>query len=154
MRDRQLEEDERKAFEQESEEFLKKQLAEMAELEQKQRKAGLLTEDAAPIKLAIGRALPEHKEEKPDIGPVKARPSIMLDGDDEEEDPANKKKRTLVKLEYDQGPGLTEAEKVATRNAKLLDIRSQVPKEKKRLWAMSIEWAAMNEVSGFDRAPV
>lgn len=146
VRDRQLEEDERKALEQESEEFLKRQLLEMAELDEKQKQAGLLTEDAAPIKLAINRpVIPEvKKEEKPDLAP-KPRLGITFDGDEEEEDPTKKKKRTLVKLEY-EGDGLTEAEKVAKRNARLLDIRAQVPREKKRLWSAGIEWAAINEV--------
>ena len=146
VRDRQLEEDERKALEIESEEFLKRQMLEMAELEERQREAGLLTEDAAPIKLAITRPVNHEikREEKPDIG-SKFRPGISFDGEEEEEDPAKKKKRTLVKLEY-EGDGLTEAEKIAKRNARLLEIRALVPKEKKRLWTTSIEWAAVNEV--------
>lgn len=120
----------------------------MAELEEKQKQAGLLTEDSAPIKLAINAPVFHEvkKEDKPDTIAPKSRPAIILDGDEEEEDPAKKKKRTLVKLEY-QGDGLTEAEKVAKRNAKLLEIRAQVPKERKRLWSMSIEWASISEVS-------
>ncbi len=151
VRDRQLEEDEVKALEQESEEFLKRQMIEMAELEETQKQAGLLTEDAAPIKLAINPPVfPEvKKEEKPDLAGSRHRPGINFDGDEEEEDPAKKKKRTLVKLEY-EGDGLTEAEKVAKRNARLLEIRAQIPRERKRLWSMDIEWAAINEVSGLD----
>ncbi len=147
VRDRQLEEDERKALEAESEEFLKRQLAEMAELEVKQKQAGLLTEDAAPIKLAINApVIPEvKKDDQSDIANPKPRPGINFDGDEEEEDPKKKKKRILVKLEY-EGDGLTEAEKIAKRNAKLLEIRAQVPRERKRLWSTKIEWATMNEV--------
>ena len=148
MRDRQLEEDELKALEQESEEFLKRQLVEMAELEAKQKEAGLLTEDAAPIKLALSRPVfsEMNKEEKPDITTGKARHGITFEGEEEEdEEAAKKKKRTLVKLEY-EGDGLTEAEKVAKRNARLLEIRSQVPRERRQLWSHRIEWAAINEV--------
>ena len=65
LRDRHKEEEERGAIEAESEEFLKRQMAELVELEEKQRAAGLLTEDAAPIRLALNAPIvPEAKEEK------------------------------------------------------------------------------------------
>lgn len=119
----------------------------MAELGEKQKQAGLLTEDAAPIKLNINPPIfPEiKKEEKPTIEISKVRPGITFEAEEEEEDPAKKKRRTLVKLEY-EGDGLSEAEKVAKRNAKLLEIRAQVSGERKRLWVLNIEWAAINEV--------
>ena len=147
LRDRHKEEEERKALEIESEEFLKRQMAEMVELEVKQRAAGLLTEDAAPIRLALNTMTrPEPKDEaRPDFVPSK--PSMAFGGDDEEEEEAKKKsKRTLVKLEY-EGDGLTEAEQLAKRNAKLLEIRNGLPRDRKRLFAAPVEWASLSEVS-------
>jgi hypothetical protein len=140
-------------LEKESEEFLKMQMAELAELEEKQRSRGLLTEDAAPIKLAIEPIKEPKKEEKKlEVAPPKPRPVVTFDAD-EEEDAAVKKKRTFVKLEYEgDDDGLTEAEKAAQRNARLLEIRRQIPKEKRRLWSHRIEWAAINEVSCLRRS--
>lgn len=151
VRDRQREEDELKALEAESEEFLQKQLAELAALEEEQKKRGLLTEDAAPIKLALsleaGASEPVKEEKKPDVAP-KPRPAVAFDGDEDEEVIAEKKKkRTLVKLEYEGGSVLSEAEQLARRNAKLLEIRTSVPKEKEKLWSTSLDWSAITDVS-------
>jgi hypothetical protein len=149
VRDRQFEEDEQRALEKESEEFLKKQMAELAELEDKQRRAGLLTEDAAPIRLAMAPVIePKKEEKKPETAPVKPRPGLTFDNDEDDE-AAIKKKRTFIKLD-DAGEvdeSLTEAERAVQRNARLLGIRKQIPKEKRRLWTTRIEWAAINEVS-------
>ena len=124
-------------------------MAELAELEEKQKAAGLLTEDAAPIRLALDAMVPKEprEEKKPDIAPPKPRPGIAFGGDDDdEEESERKKKRTLVRLEY-EGDGLSEAEKVAQRNAKLLEIRRDIPKDRRSLFAMAVQWAAIPEVS-------
>lgn len=147
VRDRQFEEDEIKRLEAESEAFLKKQMAEMAELEARQKARGLLTEDAPMIKLAID-APAEVKEDKPEPPP---RPKAAFgEGDDDEMDGGPKKvKRTLVKLEYDGGMGIenvNEAAEAARRNAKLLEVRNGIPRDKRRLWDFDIEWEAMTPV--------
>ncbi|WWD18199.1 hypothetical protein CI109_102649 [Kwoniella shandongensis] len=155
VRDRQLEEDELKALERESEEFLKKQLAEMAEMEEQQRARGLLTEDAAPIKLDIKPVLMSeikpknpNEEKKPSVAPSK-KPGVAFgdDDDDLDESGEKKKKRTFVKLDFDgeMDGGLTEAEKIAKRNARLLEIRKAIPGDKRSLWASEIDWAAVGE---------
>ncbi|WVR05586.1 hypothetical protein IAU60_002605 [Kwoniella sp. DSM 27419] len=148
VRDRQLEEDERIALERESEEFLKKQMAELAELEIEQKARGLLTEDAAPIKLAIAPAPADAKpkeEKKPVVAPP--RPGVALGADDDEEESERKKKRTFVRLDADgeQGDGLTEAERIAKRNARLLEIKKDIPTDRRSLWRSDIEWAALSE---------
>jgi RNA-binding protein 25 len=143
MRDRHNEEEEKRALEQESEDFLKNQLIEMSQLEDKQREAGLLSEDAVPIRLALQNPATEVKEE---VLPAKPKPTLTFDGDDEEDEAAKKKTRTLVKLEYG-GDGLTEAERLAKRNAKLLELRSDIPRDRRQVWTIRIEWAAINEVS-------
>ena len=156
VRDRQFEEDEIKRLEAESEAFLKKQMAEMAELEARQKARGLLTEDAPMIKLALD-AVPEVKEEKPE--PLPRPKAAFGEGDEDEADGGPKKaKRTLVKLEYD-GNGVgkvdaNEAAEAARRNAKLLEIRNTVPRDKRRLWATDIEWEAMSSVRPFLFNPV
>jgi hypothetical protein len=121
-------------------------MEEMAQLEQEQKKAGLLTEDAAPIRLNIAAAaVPVVTKKVEEAETVKPKPKIAFEGDEDEENEANKKKRTLVKLEYG-GDGLTDAEKIAKRNAKLLEIKGEIPKDRRRLWATNIEWAAISEV--------
>lgn len=148
VRDRQFEEDEIKRLEAESEAFLKKQMAEMAELEARQKARGLLTEDAPMIKLAIDAPTPTVKEDKPEPPP---RPKAAFgEGDDDEMDGGPKKvKRTLVKLEYDGGMGIenvNEAAEAARRNAKLLEVRNGIPRDKRRLWDFDIDWEAMTPV--------
>lgn len=138
-----------KALERESEEFLQKQMEELARLEEAQKERGLLTEDAAPIKLALASSAPiEPKSTKVEQPAPKPRPVIDFDGDDEDEVASDRKKqRHLVKLEYDENSGgLTEAEKVAMRNAQLLDVRSQVTRDRRTLWSMRLDWNAINEV--------
>lgn len=149
LRDRHREEDERRKLEAESEEFLRKQMAELAELEEKQRARGLLTEDAAPIKLAMNAVpKPEVKEEKkPPPPPSK----VAFDEDEEMEDGSRqKKKRPMVKLEDDSGVDrdeMTEVEKVARRNAKLLEVKRMVPTDRRALFDYPVNWDAIPLVS-------
>ncbi|EIW72718.1 hypothetical protein TREMEDRAFT_13947, partial [Tremella mesenterica DSM 1558] len=147
VRDRNVEADEMAALEKESEEFLKKQMEEFASMEQDKRNAGLLSEDAAPIRLALNRVpMPEPKEEKPKVVSRPVPQSVFGEGD-EEEQAVRKKQRTLVKLEYDgaEDTGLTEAEQAAKRTARLLEIRERLPHERRRLFGFEVEWAALTE---------
>lgn len=128
-------------------------MAEMAELEAQQKARGLLTEDAPMIKLALD-AKPESKEEKkPDVAP---RPNMAFgEGDDDDEEGGPKRKgRTLVKLDYDEkdlkGENVNEAEMAARRNARLLEIRGQIPRDQRRLWSTDIAWAAITPVRQLD----
>lgn len=124
-------------------------MAEMAELEARQKARGLLTEDAPMVKLALDAKPETKKEEKPE--PVVRPKAAFGEGDDDEElDGPKRKQRTFVKLEYDESDrkieNVNEAEMAARRNAKLLEIRNHVPREKRRLWSMDIEWDAMTPV--------
>lgn len=149
VRDRQAEEDERKQLERESEEFLRKQMEELADMEGKQKNSGLLSEDLAPIKLAIAppAVTTVKKEEKKEVVP--AAPAVQFTDDDEEA--GQRKHRTFVKLEAEEtdplADGLTEAERQAQRNARLLQLRKRVPSDRKALWAQRIEWKAITQVS-------
>lgn len=124
-------------------------MEEMAELEAQQKARGLLTEDAAPIKLAMASVpRPEPKEEKKVVAPPPS--NVAFDEDEEVNGEAGtKKKRTLVRLEYD-GPEdkeISDAEKIARRNAKLLEFKRVVPLDRRSLWASTIEWPALTQVS-------
>jgi hypothetical protein len=150
LRDKHREEDERRKLEADAEEFLQKQMQEFAELEAQQRARGLLTEDAAPVKLAMSsvpRPEPRKEEKKPAAPP----PKVAFEEDEETMEEVDKKKtRTLVRLEYD-GPAdkddVSEAERIARRNAKLLEVKRMVPNDRRSLWASVIEWAAISQVS-------
>ncbi|BEI87165.1 hypothetical protein CcaverHIS002_0705110 [Cutaneotrichosporon cavernicola] len=150
IEDRRLEDAEIKALEAESEDFLKQQAAEMAAMEEKQRKKGLLTEDAAPVKLNLSTAkitVPEPKEEK--SAPV-AKPGVTF-GDDEDEDEASaaKKKRTFVKLDYDQivaEAGIPDEAEVAKQKARLLEITKSLPTSTRSIFRSSVDWSAVQQV--------
>ncbi|WWC88177.1 uncharacterized protein L201_003082 [Kwoniella dendrophila CBS 6074] len=154
VRDRQQEEDELQALEKESEEFLKKQMAELAELEIEQKAKGLLTEDAAPIKLNLNiQPTPVDVKPKEEKKPTIPHKPVILAGDDEEEN-ERKQKRTLIKLDSDNDiaskidTGLTtgtEAERIAKRNAKLLEIKKSLPERKRDIFRSSIDWAAIDQ---------
>lgn len=151
MRDRHLEEDERRKAEADAEAFLKQQQIELAELEAHQKARGLLTEDAAPIKLDINSVPRPPPKEAPRAEVVAPKPNVAFDEDEEMHDAAQKKRRTLVKLEYDAdqplGEEISEAERIARRNAKLLSVRRMVPSDRRALWETPIEWAALSNVS-------
>ncbi|TXT04929.1 hypothetical protein VHUM_04012 [Vanrija humicola] len=142
--DRRLESDEIKSLEAESEDFLQKQMAELASLEERQRKAGLLADDAAPIKLAIAaQAAAEPKETKPAAAQLHPRPAIAL-GDEDDDASSQKKRRALVKLDYEKP--LDEAEEVAKTRARLLDISKNLPRSAAAIFDSVIEWSAVQSV--------
>jgi RNA-binding protein 25 len=124
-------------------------MAEMAELEAQQKARGLLTEDAPMVKLALDAKPEVKKEEKPEPA-IRPKAAFGENDDDDDMDGPKRKQRTFVKLDYDESDrkieNVNEAEMAARRNAKLLEIRNQVPREKRRLWSMGIEWAAMTPV--------
>lgn len=154
VRDRQAEQDEIKALEKESEDFIKKQMEEMERMEVEQKQRGLLTEDAAPIKLDLNVRPPTAPADVKPAAPVpSAAPSrpapVAFEEDDDEEVAADKRKhRTFVKLEYDESAlaKMTDAERAAITNAQLLDVRKQIPRDKRTLWGLSLDWDAINEV--------
>jgi hypothetical protein len=125
-------------------------MAEMAELEKQQKARGLLTEDAPMIKLALDAPPEVKKEDKPEP-PPRPKAAFGENDDDDEMDGPKRKQRTLVKLEYDESDRkietVNEAEQAARRNAKLLEVRNQIPRDKRRLWLTDIVWEAMTPVS-------
>lgn len=143
--DRRKEDAEIKALEAESEQFLQRQMEEMAKLEAEQRQAGLLTEDAAPVKLAITTKI-EPPVVKSPVPQVPQKAALAL-SDDEDDTAVRKKKRALVKLEHEDGHDqvMEDAEEQAKRAARLLDIRKHLPTRPRDVFAESVHWRAVED---------
>jgi hypothetical protein len=155
VRDRQAEQEEIKALERESEEFLKRQMEEMSRLEEEQKGRGLLTEDAAPIKLDLAAVAPAAATTVASAPIARAAPlappPAVFGGEDDEEDIAadKRKQRTFVKLDYDESAmaAMTEPERAAMQNAQLLNVRNQISRDRRSLWGMRLDWEIINDVS-------
>lgn len=161
VRDRQREADEQAALERETDDLLKRQMDEMADIEAKGRAAGLLFEDAKKIKVAIGAgtAAPSHpgtitpstsaatvkSETKPKVAPTRGNAASAFGADDEEDDV--KKKRTLVRLDEDGAAPGARSNIEAKTQAKLSDIRSGIPTSPAELWSFKLRWEGLSQVS-------
>lgn len=143
LEDRRQEDAELKALEAESEELLRQQTAELAALEDRHRQVGLLTEDAAPIKLAISAPVVPAPVEEKKPAPAPAPPALAL-GDEEDDGAIQKRKRALIKLEYEQS--LDEAEEEAKRTARLLAIVKQLPSSQNSAFDSPVDWASIQPV--------
>lgn len=122
---------------------------EMRSLADEQRKAGLLLDDGAPIKLSISAAIapPATSAAAPSTGDNKG-PSAGVFGVEEEEELTRKRKGPLVKLDFgrfDSGEA---------RGARLTKVKEAVSKEKEVLWKTKIRWEALSEVRLFHRFQV
>jgi hypothetical protein len=98
---------EREAARVAAEERAKEEAREQALLAEKQKAAGILTDETAPIKLTVAPLLHEGGvsgyagAKKKDVKPAAGAGVKFVADDDEEEDA--KKKRVLVKLDYGEG---------------------------------------------------
>jgi RNA-binding protein 25 len=152
--------DEQAALEKETDDLLKRQMDEMADVEAKGRAAGLLFEDAKPIKVAIAAnpVQPSHQpvtssastasvktEAKPKVAPVRGAAATAFGADEEEEDV--KKKRTLVRLDEDSNPTGGRSGVEAKTQSKLREIRDTIPTSPRELWNFKIKWDALTPVS-------
>lgn len=118
----------------ESEQFLARQMDEMQALQDEQRKAGLLLDDGAPVKLNVSlAAAAPHK----DTG---AKDKAAVFGqDEEEEENLRKRKAPMPKLDLAEG-----GEKAKEKLAK---IRSSVPRDKESLFKAKVRWDGLSDVS-------
>lgn len=107
---------------------------------------GLLSEDAAPIKVAIVPKLAEvkAKDERQSSAPPAPKPALALGDDEEEENVVQKKKRAMVKLELEQS--LDAAEENARRTARLVEISKRLPSSRS-IFKSDINWDILNNVS-------
>lgn len=163
VRDRQREVDEQAALEKEADDMLKRQMDEMADVEAKGRAAGLLFEDAKPIKVAIAAtpAQPSQNavasssaatvktEIKPKVAPSRGVAATAFGGDEEEDDV--KKKRTLIRLDEDVGTTGAKNGIEGKTQAKLSDIRNSIPTSPAELFNLKIKWEALTPVSSTRR---
>jgi RNA-binding protein 25 len=136
---------------QESEAFLARQMDEMRSLAEEQRKAGLLLDDGAPVKLSISTSVPAPTTSAATApsagdnkGPAAALPGVF--GVEEEEELTRKRKGPLVKLDFG---GFDSGE---ARGARLTKVKEAVSKDKEVLWKTKIRWEALSEVRLFSTA--
>lgn len=165
-RSRAIEERQAEHLRQESETFLAKQMEEMQSLADEQRKAGLLLDDSAPVKLSIGAtsqpgaATTGHPGN--DAAPTKSSgaavpkkagmniissskpPAAGVFGadEDDEDDPSVKRKAQLVKIDF----GGFEAD---SRKDRLEKLRASIKSDKDSLFKAKIRWDGITDVCVF-----
>ncbi|OJA18270.1 hypothetical protein AZE42_04994 [Rhizopogon vesiculosus] len=118
----------------ESEKFLARQMEDMQALAEEQRKAGMLLDDGAPVKLSVSLNPPPVKAE-----PVtkETKPAVFGQEEEEEED-IKKRKVPLVKLDF----SATEGEKAKER---LQMIKESVPHNKEALFKAKVRWDGVSD---------
>lgn len=123
----------------ESEAFLARQMDEMQALAEEQRKAGMLLDDGAPVKLNVslapGPAAPKTE------GADKSAAKTVFGQEDEEENVARRRKVPLVKLDFSAA---NDNEKAKER---LERIKASVPKDKETLFKAKVRWDGVTDVS-------
>ncbi|KAH9922931.1 uncharacterized protein B0H18DRAFT_878938 [Fomitopsis serialis] len=117
----------------ESEAFLARQMDEMQALQEEQRKAGLLLEDGAPVKLNVllGGGAP-----KQETGPKEK--ATVFGQEEEEEESLRKRKVPLPKLDLAEG-----GEKAKERLEK---IKASVPRDKETLFKAKVRWDGLSDL--------
>ena len=112
---------------------------EMQALAEEQRKAGLLLDDGAPVRLNVSIAPATAKEKEP---PAKEKATVFAH--EEEEDEAIKKRRVpLVKLDF------SVAESSEQTRERLERIRQSVPSDKENLFKAKVRWDGLTDVRSF-----
>ncbi|ELU45254.1 RNA recognition motif domain-containing protein [Rhizoctonia solani AG-1 IA] len=117
----------------ESEAFLARQMDEMRALAEEQRKAGLLLDDGAPVRLAISAVEKKEKEEEEEKKAVVAKPALVFGQEEDEEIAGRRRRGNLVKLDFEAA----ERERVVER---LHRARDSVPKVQDALWRAKVKW--------------
>ncbi|KAF5315227.1 hypothetical protein D9619_007258 [Psilocybe cf. subviscida] len=133
---RRFEEQEAENLRRESEDFLARQMDELQALAEEQRKAGLLLDDGAPVRLNVSIAGPNAKEKE---GAPKEKATVF--GQDEEEDDGIKKRKIpLVKLDF------SVAESGEQTKERLERIRQSVPHDKDSLFKSKVRWDGLTDL--------
>ncbi|KAF9232313.1 hypothetical protein BU15DRAFT_90684 [Melanogaster broomeanus] len=118
----------------ESEKFLARQMEDMQALAEEQRKAGMLLDDGAPVKLSMSMAPVPIKS---DAASKDAKAAVFGQEEEEEED-IKKRKVPLVKLDF----SAAEGEKAKER---LQVIKESVPHDKETLFKAKVRWDGLND---------
>ena len=130
-----FEEREAENLRRESELFLARQMDEMQALADEQRKAGLLLDDGAPVRLNVSLPVMSKTESA-----TKEKATVF--GQEEDEDEGIKKRKTpLVKLDF------SAAESGEKAKERLERIRSSVPTDKETLFKAKVRWDGLTDVS-------
>ncbi|KAF8895252.1 hypothetical protein BD779DRAFT_1735992 [Infundibulicybe gibba] len=132
---RRFEEQEAENLRRESEDFLARQMDEMQALAEEQRKAGLLLDDGAPVRLnvSIVPVLPKEPSTS------KEKPATVFGQEDEEDDGIKKRKVPLVKLDF------SVAESGEQSKERLERIKSSVPHDKETLFKAKVRWDGLSD---------
>lgn len=134
---RRFEEQETENLRKESEVFLAKQMDELNALADEQRKAGLLLDDGAPVRLNVSlSSVPARETSVPKEKPK----GVVFSTEEEEEEAVKKRKVQLVKLD------VSVAESNEQIQERLESIRQAVPHEKEALYSSKVRWDGMNDV--------
>lgn len=130
-----FEEREAENLRRESDAFLARQMDELQALAEEQRKAGLLLDDGAPLKLNVSLPAPAKAE-------TGGKDKLTVFGQEEDEEEANRKRKVpLVKLDFSAAEG---GEKTKERLEK---IKASVPRDKETLFKAKVRWDALSDVS-------
>jgi RNA-binding protein 25 len=114
--------------------FLERQMEEMRATQEEQKRAGLLVDDAAPIRFNV------KTKQDPASGqlPLGSQKGVIFGQEDEEEMVIKKKRVPLVELDF-----VVDGEKA---KEKLEGIRKQVTRDRESLWKAKIRWEAISDV--------
>jgi RNA-binding protein 25 len=135
---RRFEEQEAENLRRESEDFLARQMDEMQALAEEQRKAGLLLDDGAPVRLNVSIASASIKEPA-----NKEKTTTVFGQEEEEEEDIKKRKVPLVKLDF------SVAESGEKTKERLERIKASVPHDKESLFKAKVRWDGLSDVSLF-----
>ncbi|EIW52431.1 uncharacterized protein TRAVEDRAFT_75390 [Trametes versicolor FP-101664 SS1] len=119
----------------ESEAFLARQMDEMQALQDEQRKAGMLLDDGAPVKLGVSITAAATK--KADTAP-KEKAATLFGQEEEEEEAIKKRKVPLPKLDL--------AESGEKAKERLEKIRNEVTRDKETLFKSKVRWDGVSDV--------
>jgi RNA-binding protein 25 len=123
----------------ESEAFLARQMDELQALAEEQRKAGMLLDDGAPVRLNVSLA---PSAPKADAGSLKDKaPAPAVFGAEEEEEEATRKRKVpLQMLDFSAANDSGKAKE------RLEHIKDSVPSEREMLFRAKVRWDAVTEV--------
>jgi RNA-binding protein 25 len=122
----------------ESQMFLERQMEEMRATQEEQKRAGLLVDDAAPIKLNVLASKPIANTATLSTQGPAPEPRVVFGPEDEEDIIIKKKRVPLVELDF-----IVDGEKA---KEKLENLRTQVTRDKDALWKAKIRWEAISDV--------
>ncbi|KAJ6456193.1 hypothetical protein C8R45DRAFT_583582 [Mycena sanguinolenta] len=133
-----FEEEEAANLARESEDFLARQMGEMQALAEEQRRAGLLLDDGAPVKLSVS------------LGPLAAQKDAQREkesgregvfgAEEDDEEETKKRKVPLVKLDF----SAVEAGPEATRE-RLEGMKANLPTEREALFKAKVRWDGITD---------